>query len=55
MFSVLMDDAIWSMQVLKSEEVVIEKVPKAIAGHSSHENTEISFAFMHCVVCKFEK
>ena len=54
MFSVLMDDAIWSMPVLKSE-VVIEKVPKAIAGHSSHENTEISFAFMHCVVCKFEK
>ena len=55
MFSVLMDDAIWSMQVLKSEEVVIEKVPKAIAGHNSHGNTEISFAFMHCVVCKFEK
>ena len=30
MFSVLIDDAIWSMPVLKSEEVVIEKVPKAI-------------------------
>ena len=41
--------------MLKSEEVVIEKVPKAIAGHSSHGNTEISFAFMHCVVCKSEK
>ena len=25
MFSVLMDDAVWSMQVLKGEEVVIEK------------------------------
>ena len=55
MFSVLMDDAVWSMQVLKGEEVVIEKT-KAIFGHSSHGNTtEISFAFMNCVVCKFEK
>ena len=26
MFSVLMDDAVWSMQVLKGEEVVIEKI-----------------------------
>ena len=50
-----MDDAIWSMPVLKSEEVVIEKVPKVIAGHSSHGNPEISFAFIHCVVCRFEK
>ena len=30
-------------------------MPKAIFGHSSHGNTEISFALMHCVVCKFEK
>ena len=41
--------------MLKGEEVVIQKVPKAIFGHSSHGNTEISFAFMHCIVCKFEK
>ena len=55
MFSMLMDNAVWSMQVLKGEEVVIEKVLKPIFGHSSHRNTKISFAVMHCVVCKFEK
>ena len=32
MFSVLMDDAVWSMQVLKGEEVVIEK---SAQGHWS--------------------
>ena len=46
MFSVLMNDAVWSMQVLKGEEVV----PKGIFCHSSHGGTEISFTFMHCVV-----
>ena len=54
MFSMLMD-AVWSMQVLKNEEVVIEKSAQGHFGHSSHGNIKISFAFMHCVVCKFEK
>ena len=42
------------MQVLKGEEVASYR-EKAIFGHSTRGNTEISFTFMHCVVCKFEK
>ena len=52
MFSVLIDDAVWSMQVLKGEEIVIEKTAQGHFGHSSHGNTEISFAIIHYVVCK---
>ena len=43
------------MQVLEGEEVVIQKSAQGHFGHSSHGNTEISFAFMHCIVCKFER
>ena len=41
-------------QVLESE-VVIEKSAQDHFGDSSHGNTEIIFAFMHCVVYMFEK
>ena len=50
---VLMDDAVWSIQVLKGEEVVIEKSAwgHLIVMEMLKYTCVPSFTSMHCMVC----
>ena len=60
MFQVLMDDAVWSMQVLKGDAVVTEKMLEVIFWFMVVMEMLkciciLSVTFLHCIVCKFEK